>query len=112
MKPVTLKLGEREFSMRLDMTSVSDLQEHANIDLLAGGKEAQARMQSGVGIGVVLWALAGGEDTGLSPREFGRLIGIEELPAAMSAIREVFARDAAPDEPASAGGGRGKRKAA
>ena len=108
-KSITLEIGDRAFSLRLDMTALRDLAEFANVDLLSGGKDAQAAMQDTRNIGTVLWCLCGGEDTGLSAREFGRLIPVEELPAAMLKIQEMFTRDLADT---TEGGGGGKAKAA
>ena len=105
MQEHTLSLGEREFAMRLDMTAVRDLMDHAGVDLLSGGKSAQEAMRDTRNIGTVLWCLCGAEDTGLTAREFGRLIPVEDLPAAMEAVRGMFTRDL-PDAKESASAGK------
>lgn len=110
MTDTTLTLGEHTFNLRLDMTAISDIQEHAGVDLLNGGPEAQARLQEPSIIRTALWAFCGGEDTGKTPRQFGRLLTIEHLPLAVAAITGMFARDAA--EPDGDERPAGKAKAA
>jgi hypothetical protein len=107
-EPILLQLGEHEFRLRLDMTACADLEAQTGISLLNGGKVAQDALRQDGNIRTALWAFAGGEDTGLTPREFGRLVGLEDLEHAMSCLSSMFTRDLPkPRE----GGGSGKAKA-
>jgi hypothetical protein len=100
---VTLKLGKREFDLTIDMTAIGDISEHTNVDLLSGGVDAQRALARPENFKTALWAFAGGSDTGLTPREFGRLLTPALMPAASEAVNRIFARDV--NEPEEVGSG-------
>lgn len=108
MKPVELNLHNHTFNLRMDMTAIGDIQELTGVDLLNGGKQAQEELRKPRVITATLYALAGGEETQMTLREFGRLLDVQHLEHAMKQLQEVFTRDASPAEEPAEGKVKGK----
>jgi hypothetical protein len=107
-KEVTLTLKDYTFTLRLDMTAISDIEDLTGVDLLNGGTSAQEDLKKPRVLTGALYALAGASETGMTQREFGRLLDIESMQLAMQKMGEVFSRDASPAEEGAEG--KAKRK--
>ena len=104
-KPIEVRVGGETLSLRLDMTAMLDFEEAAGITVAefaralvpvfsewqqqaAGAEDKNATglqmmdallavpVLSARNILYLAWALAGGEDSGVTPREFGRRVNI------------------------------------
>jgi hypothetical protein len=102
-KDISLTLKDHTFTLRLDMTAIADIQEFTGVDLLNGGKDAQEELKKARVLTGALYALAGGEETNLTLREFGRLLDMPNMQIAMECMSLVFARDSSPSEEGAEG---------
>lgn len=90
---VVLELGGVEYPLHLSMAAVGDFNDATGINLLEGGLTSKATREDPSRIVALVWAMAGGPDTGRTLREFAAGMQVADMPRVAEAITRVMARD-------------------
>jgi hypothetical protein len=102
-----ITLGGEDRELTVTMAALWDIEEQAGINLLSGDEISLSEFQHPKRFSATLWALLGGEDSGLTIREVGKMITLDNMDDLSEALFALL-RDDSQDEGGSKNAGKGK----
>lgn len=105
-KSKKIKLGGEDRELTVTMAALWDIEEHTGINLLGSEAVELSEFQHPKRFSATLWALLGGEDSGLSIREVGKFITLDNMDELSEALFALLRDDEG--EGGSKNAGKGK----